>query len=157
MTLLHDEFRATKTTLEHELADLLRAAKVEGRQARAVAARLGWDGDGSCTLAAAAATEGYSRERVRQLEARVREYVEQAETHLPAVETALRLIEEAAPLSARDAAAHLASAGVSNYPFDVSGLLSAAEIVGIDHRLQQQAGMIVRHGAGRYVLRQEAA
>ena len=43
------------------------------RQARAVSARLGWDGNGPATLAAAAQPGGYSRERVRQLEADARE------------------------------------------------------------------------------------
>ena len=38
--------RIEPPALEEELAGLLRAAKLQDRQARAVAARLGWDGKG---------------------------------------------------------------------------------------------------------------
>ena len=42
-------------TLEQELSKLLREAKLQDRQARAVAVRLGWDGAGTSSLATAAA------------------------------------------------------------------------------------------------------
>src|SRR5207245_9123879 len=54
-------------TLERELNDVLAAARLDPKQRRAVARRLGWDGRAPTTLAAAGAGEGYTRERVRQL------------------------------------------------------------------------------------------
>jgi DNA-directed RNA polymerase sigma subunit (sigma70/sigma32) len=58
-------------TVEDELGELLQAVGLGARQRRAVARRLGWDGGAPATLAGAATTEGYTRERVRQLEGRV--------------------------------------------------------------------------------------
>ena len=59
--------------VEDELTELLESAALTRRQAGAVAARLGFDGAGAGTLQDAARDWGYSRERVRQLEARLRD------------------------------------------------------------------------------------
>ncbi len=140
MTFSHT--RRTEPTLEEELGGLLRAAKLEDRQARAVAARLGWDGKGVCTLAVAAAAEGYSRERVRQLEERVRTHARDAKVPCSSTRTALRLVEELAPIRIEEIGFYLARAGVSRRPFDVSGLLSAAEILGVHHHVVEADGML---------------
>jgi hypothetical protein len=134
--------RIEPPALEEELADLLRGAKLKDRQARAVAARLGWDGKGACTLAVAAAAEGYSRERVRQLEERVRAHARRAAASYTSTRTALRLVEELAPIASHEIGFHLALAGVSRRPFDVTGLLSAAQILGIDHRVVDDDGIL---------------
>ena len=131
--------------LEVELAGILHSANLHGRQARAVAARLGWDGQGACTLALAAKSEGYSRERVRQLEERVRSRADSSHRSF-AVEAALRLIEDAAPIDLRDASVLLAERGVSRRPFQVEGLLSAADILGTGHSLRIHNGRVVRWG-----------
>jgi hypothetical protein len=141
-------------TLEHELEELLRAAKLADKQARAVAVRLGWDGRGASSLATAAATEGYSRERVRQLEERVRANAPSLEARPAHTEAALRLIEELAPIATGDVGAHLVLAGISRRRFEFSGLLRAAEILGVDHCLEERDGVIRRYGQR---LRQEAA
>jgi hypothetical protein len=134
--------RIEPPALEEELAGLLRAAKLQDRQARAVAARLGWDGKGACTLAVAAATEGYSRERVRQLEQRVRTHVRDVDAPCSSTKSALRLVEELAPIPSHEIGFHLALAGLSRRPFDVTGLLSAAQILGIDHRVVDDDGIM---------------
>ena len=162
MTLISSyDDHATPQTLEDELAEILSALKLEGRQARAVAARLGWNGEGPRTLAAAAAPEGYSRERVRQLEERVRRHTPVPGEHrFTATRAALRLIEGATPIAARDAAQHLSAAGVSRRPFDVAGLLSAAEILGVEHSLEEQGGVLLSRRAtarGDYTLGGAAA
>jgi len=72
------------TGLEHELAAVLVAARLEGRQGRVVARRLGWDGHGPTTLAAAGGAEGYTRERVRQLEERLKRHLADGGTASPA-------------------------------------------------------------------------
>jgi hypothetical protein len=140
MTYSHG--RRIEPTLEEELGGLLRAAKLHDRQARAVAARLGWDGKGVSTLAVAAASEGYSRERVRQLEERVRTHARDVKAPCKSTRVALRLVEELAPISTDEIGFYLARAGVSRHPFDVSGLLSAAEILGLDHRVVESGGML---------------
>jgi hypothetical protein len=145
MTIAYDEHHDAPA-LEVELADILQAANVRGRQARAVAARLGWDGEGGCTLALAAEPEGYSRERVRQLEERVRSSVARSRPRATAIEAALRLIEDAAPLAPRDASILLAETGISRCPFQIGGLLTAADIVDVEHCLKLRNGMIVRWG-----------
>jgi hypothetical protein len=137
---------STHYTLEQELAKLLRSVKLQDRQARAVAVRLGWDGAGTSSLATAAATEGYSRERVRQLEERVRANAPDVEAHAIRTEAALRLIEELAPIATPDVGAHLVLARLSHRRFELSGLLSAAEILGLDHRLVEQDGVVVLQG-----------
>lgn len=140
MTSMYD------TTLEQELTGLLHAAKLQDRQARAVAVRLGWDGAGTSSLATAAMTEGYSRERVRQLEERVRTNAPRAGVRPAQTEAALRLIEELAPIATRDIGNHLVLARLSRRRFEFSGLLSAAEIFGIDHCLEERDGIVLRYG-----------
>ena len=148
MTSMYD------TTLEQELTGLLRAAKLQDRQARAVAVRLGWDGAGTSSLATAAMTEGYSRERVRQLEERARANAPRAGVRPAQTEAALRLIEELAPIATRDIGRHLVLARLSRRRFEFSGLLSAAEILGINHCLEERDGVVLRDGQR---LRREAA
>jgi hypothetical protein len=138
-------YRATSTapTLEQELAGLLHAARLQDRQARAVAARLGWDGDGCRTLAAAAAIGGYSRERVRQLEDRVRSHARGTPTELAATRHALRHLEHAAPIALSDVPGYLEGEGLSERRFELTGLLSAAELTGIEHRIYERAGVVL--------------
>jgi hypothetical protein len=133
-------------TLERELAQLLEAARLQPKQAKAVALRLGWNGERPRTLASAGEVVGYTRERVRQLEERLLEHARDADVQPRTTEKALRLLEDAAPLPSRDAAARLASAGLSESPFDVAGLLSAARILGVEHTLEEQGGILVRTG-----------
>jgi hypothetical protein len=133
-------------TLEQELAQLLEEARLQPKQAKAVALRLGWNGERPRTLASAGEVVGYTRERVRQLEERLLEHARDADLHPRTTERAVRLLEEAAPIPAADAAERLASAGISESPFDVAGLLSAARILGVAHTLEEQAGYVVRSG-----------
>ena len=97
-------------------------------------------------LATAAATEGYSRERVRQLEERVRANAPQIGVRAVRTEAALRLIEELAPIATRDVGHHLVLARLSRRRFELSGLLSAAEILELDHGLVERDGVVLLHG-----------
>lgn len=116
--------------LERELAALLHDAGLAGRQADAVAARLGWDGNGTATLEGAAGDHGYSRERVRQLEARVREHVAREHPELPAVEASLDVVEASAPDDRRHVAGVLAAEGLAAASFDPAGVLVASTLAG---------------------------
>ncbi|MES1246907.1 MAG: sigma factor-like helix-turn-helix DNA-binding protein, partial [Actinomycetota bacterium] len=118
-------------TLEEELGGLLRAVGLGSRQREAVARRLGWDGGAPATLAVAAETVGYTRERVRQLEERVEKAVPAMQPSLPLTKAAVGVVGEVAPASRDEAAAALAERGISERPFDPEGILSAARLAGI--------------------------
>ena len=134
------------TSLEQELATILRAAGLRGRQARAVSTRLGWSGRGATTLARAAEEEGYTRERVRQLEGRLRRHAEDTPLPLPLTSAALRLVENAAPVASSRVSSELARAGLSAGPFDLSGVLSAAELGRLEVRVCERDGVVMREG-----------
>jgi len=122
----HSLFTAPTGTLERELADVLRASRLDERQASAVAARLGWDGRGASTLQQAALAVGYTRERVRQLEASFRDEVPRDHYRLPLLDRALRAVEECAPDACSHVGIVLQERGISGAPFDPTGVLSAA-------------------------------
>jgi hypothetical protein len=143
MSIAHVDDLAS--SIEEELHEVLLAAGLRGRQARAVAARLGWDGGGGCTLAVAAGAEGYSRERVRQLEARVREHAPRVE--LRATAAALQALEDAAPVDGARAADLLVGWKLARRPFGVHGLLTAAELGGMEPGVQLLNGVVARTGA----------
>jgi hypothetical protein len=151
MSALHDRRPADfeypepfARSLEEELAGVLRDAGLEGRQAQAVSNRLGWSGRPATTLAEAAAREGYSRERVRQLEVKVRRHAEESPLRLPLTAAALRLVENAAPIARDRIPGELARAGLSAGPFDPSGLLSAAELGRLDLRVCERDGILMQ-------------
>lgn len=131
-------------TLERELAGVLRAARLDAKQGRAVARRLGWDGRPPTTLAAAGAGEGYTRERVRQLEQRVLRHVERARPSLPVAEAALAAIHAHAPASRTELARALMQTRLAERPFDPLGVLRAGEIAGLDVAVVERGGFVLR-------------
>jgi hypothetical protein len=126
-------------TVEDELSQILDEAGLNGRRRQIIARRLGWDGDGGMTLEAAANGE-VTRERVRQLEERVRRA--SASKWLPVVETALDLLAARAPITTHDAADLLAAEGLAHGAFDPVGLINAARFAGIDEQVSSAAGCI---------------
>jgi hypothetical protein len=132
------------TGLEQELAAVLAAARLDGRQGRVVARRLGWDGHGPTTLAAAGGAEGYTRERVRQLEDRLKRHLASGTNVLPLTEEALRVIGAAAPSPRSDLARTLMERGISARPFDPAGVISAAELGGLRVDVLALDGLVVR-------------
>jgi hypothetical protein len=133
--------------LEQELADVLAFARLDGRQARVVARRLGWDGHGPTTLAAAGGAEGYTRERVRQLENRVKVHLAGGTAALPLTTQALRIIEEAAPSPRSDLARTLMEHGISARPFDPAGVIIAGELGGLRVDVLESDGLVVSKNA----------
>ncbi len=118
-------------TLEQELLTLLHDLRCSPRQARALSIRLGWDGAGGATLAEAADAEGYSRERVRQLEERVRVRMAAAPPPLPSTRRAVDLIAALAPAPREAIAERLVAVGIAERPFEPEGVLRAAELAGL--------------------------
>src|ERR1700729_2988109 len=103
--------------------------RFDERQASAVAARLGWDGRGPSTLNEAALATGYTRERVRQLESRVRHDADRTR-RLPILDRAIATVEASSPDSASQIALTLFERGLAGAPFDPGGILSAADVFG---------------------------
>jgi hypothetical protein len=141
--LAHDR-KAARTVLEDELTDLLRSARLDAKQRRAVARRLGWDGRGPTTLARAGATEGYTRERVRQLEERVIRHIERTQPRLELTEAALDVVRAAAPAWRGELARMLSRARIAAEPFDPLGVVRAAELCGIPVDLIEQGGLVLQ-------------
>jgi Sigma-70, region 4 len=138
-------YQAASPKLLSELDGVLAAAGFSERQALAVRARLGWDGRGGSTLAAAGEEHGYTRERVRQLERRVEAHLRRAPL-LPAVEAALGVIAEAAPAARHTVALALRDAGLALTPFDPAGVLTAAALAGIAVEHEVSGQVVVGRG-----------
>lgn len=134
------------SSLERELHGILEAARLDSKQATVVATRLGWDGAGTTTLAAAGQPARYSRERVRQLEVRLRRHALGSPAVYPSTTKALRLLEAWAPIACNDAARLLSARGVSERPFAPSGLLAAADVLRVEHRLEESGGIVLESG-----------
>jgi hypothetical protein len=118
-----------------ELHQVLLSAGFRGRQVTALSARLGLAGQGAVTLAEAGRTAGYTRERVRQLEGRLREHAAGGEHSFAAVRGALRRVERIAPAPSTEVASVLAGAGLVPHSFQMSGLLRTADVLGLEHDL----------------------
>ena len=131
--------------LEDELTEVLRSARLDAKQRRAVARRLGWDGRGPTTLSRAGATEGYTRERVRQLEQRLIRHVERTRPRLELTETALDAVRAAAPAWRGQLARMLARTRIAAEPFDPLGVIRAAELSGIAVNLIEQGGLVLQN------------
>jgi hypothetical protein len=137
--------RVPAGAVPRELHRLLLDAGFQARQVSALSARLGLAGQGSLTLAEAGQTVGYTRERVRQLEDRLRVYAAD-EPLFPAATKAVRLADRTAPALSSRVAARLAQAGLLPQGFKVSGLLRIADVLGIEHDLCEYGAALVRRG-----------
>jgi hypothetical protein len=129
-------------TLEYELAQVMVDARLLGRQGRAVSRRVGFDGHGPTTLAAAGGAEGYTRERVRQLERRLHDHFARG-VDLPLTQAALRVIDAAAPAPRIDIAHAISASGIAARPFDPAGVICAAELAGIAVDVRELDGLVV--------------
>ena len=118
--------------LEESLTDYLCAALpgLGEMQTQALLARMGWHGRPPITLEAAGKIMGTTRERVRQLQARLYRRRPPLPLFMPALDRALDELHLAAPIPADKAAELLAAKGISNLPFHPASVLSAAEYCG---------------------------
>ena len=138
-----------RATLETELRDVLHSAGLNSKQARATARRLGWLGAPPSTLADAASPEGYTRERVRQLEQRARTYLAQHCPYLPCTDAAVRLMGEHAPVERSEIAIELVRAGLAMRPFDPAGVITAASLGGAASDVVAEGAFVLRAGDTR--------
>lgn len=137
------------STLEGELASVLRVLGFSARQAGALTVRLGWDGRGGATLARAAAGAGYTRERVRQLETRLRSVAAGRAGHLakPILEAAIATAQALAPETRGQLADQLWTRGLAASPFDAYGLVQAERVFSWEPRLGLEGSLVVRDRA----------
>jgi hypothetical protein len=132
-----------RATLESELRDVLHSC-LTPKLARAAARRLGWLGAPPATLADAGAQEGYTRERVRQLEQRARAHVARHRPPLPCTAAAARLIAHEAPVERGDVAVELVRVGLAMRPFDPAGVITAATLSGLACDLAVEGAYVLR-------------
>jgi hypothetical protein len=99
------------------------------KQASAIAARLGWDGKGGCTLEEAGKKLGVSRERVRQIEKKVTQELH-SDTFFPSLDRAVETLEQLANTMEPNAATVLSDRGITEHPFLPQGVVNAAKVLG---------------------------
>ena len=120
--------------LEESLLHLIRTT-MSDRYIEAITMRLGWDGLGGTTLEEAAKIAGVTRERVRQIQKRLKEELS-AVTYLPALDRAIATLDQAAETFEQDAALLLRREGVVYDSFLPAGVVSAAEMLNRSYRFE---------------------
>jgi len=134
-----------------EIHSLLQRVGFDERQQRAVRRRLGLDGRAPSTLQGAADECGYTRERVRQLEYRLRAYVGTKQPQLPATTAALVALETAAPTRSDTATSLLRIAEVTGIPCELvehhGAILRAQDVHRFDRAYHAARKLVERHGA----------
>ena len=120
-------------TLEEALGRVLRLCT--SSHVEALAARLGWDGGGGTSLQEAGDRAGLTRERIRQLENKVRDAMSKI-SFLPAVDRAIEILDAAAERFEADVDTLLAEEGVSKIKFLPKGVATAADFLGRKYRFQ---------------------
>lgn len=117
--------------LDVELGWIVSALRVQNP--RGVMRYYGWDGSGGSTLQVAGDLAGTTRERVRQVAAKIEATLASGETYAPVLDRSLALVDEAclgtAFVSADRIERALFESGVATEGFRVEGLLRAAEIL----------------------------
>lgn len=119
-------------TLEEALTDYLRSlSRSNGKRLEALVSRFGWNGQAPSTLEESAKKIGVTRERLRQLQARVQQRFPKHPVVMPALDRALEVMRtQDSPISLREAARLLAEKGISAGPFNPLSLLEAAQACG---------------------------
>jgi len=127
---LHDQLRhLSRVTLEEELAGLL-AHQRNPRNRELVLKYLGWDGRGTRTLEVVGSEYKLTRERVRQICDRHLEYLKARRAFLPVLDRTLKFIGKSLPATVDELEAKLATAGLTEIPFQLEGIQRAAEVLG---------------------------
>lgn len=105
-------------------------SRARGARLDALIARFGWAGSRPVTLKEAGAQLNGARERIRQIQAKTLGGVPPHRVIMPALDRALDLLQQNAPLSPEDAENLLVKEGVASRPFHPLSLLEAATVCG---------------------------
>ena len=117
-------------SLEDELAGVLAQNGISDRDRRVYSYRYGWDGNGPHTLQETGDLFGVTRERVRQIGARVAGRVGAAPYFLPKLDRTIALLAGASPARGSDLVWAILRRGLSNRAFNLSGVSHAARTLG---------------------------
>lgn len=123
-------------SLEGLLADLFaKCTLASGTRRDAIMMRLGWKGTPPVTLEEAGQSIGVTRERIRQLEVKTRKSLPSAPLLLPALEKALSVLADAAPLQVEAAVQLLMQRGLTKIRFDPQSVIAAATDLGLQPQI----------------------
>ena len=103
------------------------------RDRRIIVSHLGWDGKPPGTLEAVGEAHNMTRERVRQICARI-EKVRSSKPFVPALDRALKAVARAAPTLAEEVEAQLSYSRLTRTGFCVEALVAAARELGREPR-----------------------
>lgn len=123
--------------LDRAFEYLLTSLGCTRRHVKIVKARIGWNEDGPQTLEKVGEAFGLTRERVRQITAKVLNRL--MPTYLPQLERAIQELETAAPVPVADARDLLVDAGISSTPLDPRGVATVAGLLGYEATFQVDA------------------
>lgn len=122
--------RIQQLQLESSLMDLLsRLMRGSNERIVAMADRLGWRGQEPKTLDECGSMISVTRERMRQIESKMKGRVPGVPIFLPQLDLAIKALEEAAPIDLAAGAALLRSRHISHNPFSPISVIQAAEIL----------------------------
>ena len=131
--------------LEDLLADFLeRCSSLRGERRDAILARFGWRGTPPITLEESGQLLGVTRERIRQIESRVRKKFPSIPGYFPALSKAFLLLADAAPIDVEKAASLLQSQGISRGRFSPESVICAAADLGLDPMIQVASAKGIR-------------
>ena len=117
--------------IEDSLLELLSAIVGDDHSRVAtIAARLGWKGEDPKTLQECGDALRVTRERVRQIEAKVLKRLPGHPVFLPKLDDAISLLEGSAPIPTFHAAQVLADHKISKGSFSINSLLNTAQLLG---------------------------
>lgn len=123
--------RIEKLQLESALMDLLsRLMRGSNERITAMADRLGWRGQEPKTLDECGSMINVTRERMRQIESKIKERLPDVPIFLPQLDLAIKALEEAAPIDLVAGASLLRSRHISHNPFSPISVIQTAEILG---------------------------
>lgn len=118
-------------SLEESLVDYLAAAwGYQQDRINLIGMRLGWLGEPPRILQECGDHFGITRERVRQLEKKMREAMPKHPIFMPRLDDALAMIETAAPINAHAAEKLLIKRGICKRSFSIDSLFAAASDFG---------------------------
>jgi len=133
--------------LEDSLAELFKIlAPRQISRMEALMKRLGWSGEPPITLEACGEMLNVTRERVRQIQAKIILRLPNGPIFLPQLDKAIRVIEKAAPLPASAAPNLLIEAAICQQHFSAESVIAAAS------DLQRETSLKVRKIKGEKVL-----
>lgn len=118
-----------RVSLERELSQVVVSA-ADARRAAMFLRYHGWDGRGVSTLQAVGELNGLTRERIRQVSAKVEKVLRRSNPFLPALSRAARLISRHLPIDEQSAQALLRRSSITDGDFQLDGLIDAAKFFG---------------------------